>query len=333
MATVSLSEFHHVPHTHCSSTSIQDVLRYDDQEFSEAMIFGLGSGLGFFYFRQEGGNPTCRFNGRADDLEGKFYTLVGSPLEWRGRWDPPWIADTLAAGRPLIAQTDIGYLPHYREGSREPVHFPLHGVVVAELDEAAGTVRIADTFSPDLITVRLKDFESALVGEGSPMMRPYNIAEAPFVELSVTEELLAQAIRIAVEEMLNPNRRELGLPAMHRLANEIQRWHDLPDWKWCARFAYQGIEKRGSGGGGFRPMYADFLGEAGRWIPELRAIGAEQRARESGARWTELAALCKAAAIEGKPAALTDAGQVMAAIARHEEDLLRDMADAVRPLL
>ncbi len=55
----------------------------------------------------------------------------------------------------------------------------------------------------------------------------------------------------------------------------------MDDWQWCARFGYQVIERRGTGGGNFRVMYSRFLEEAGFEQAELAA--------EAAARWTSLA--------------------------------------------
>ena len=84
--------------------------------------------------------------------------------------------------------------------------------------------------------------------------------------------------------MIEPEFREFsGLDAVHRLAAEAGSWPEAAeDWKWCARFGYQVIERRGTGGGCFRLMYSRFLEEAGRAEAPLAA--------EAAARWTELAA-------------------------------------------
>ena len=67
------------------------------------------------------------------------------------------------------------------------------------------------------------------------------------------------------------------------------------DWQWCARFAYQVIERRGTGGGAFRLMYSRFLEEAGREEAPLAA--------EAAARWTELAEAFRAASDSDEPTA------------------------------
>jgi hypothetical protein len=73
------------------------------------------------------------------------------------------------------------------------------------------------------------------------------------------------------------------LPAIRRLAAEAGEWpQGVEDWRWCARFAYQVIERRGTGGGNFRLIYSRFLEQAG-YPKEAPLAAAAARS------WTELA--------------------------------------------
>ena len=66
-----------------------------------------------------------------------------------------------------------------------------------------------------------------------------------------------------------------GLPAMRRFAAEVASWPEVAeDWQWCARFLYQVVERRGTGGGNFRRMYFPLPGGGG-----LRGVGARGRGR------------------------------------------------------
>jgi hypothetical protein len=312
---MELQGFPHIAGTHCSSSSIADVLRYDGIDVSEAMVFGLGSGVGFIYSGDPRYSPVHRFNGRASDLEGKFYELLGQPLRWAGAWKPEAIEQALAAGRPLLAQTDIAYLPYY-----EPAHFPFHGIVITGWDGRAAIV--ADTFSDELQSVPSDRLRVALVGEGSPFMTPYNFAAAPRVALALDAELLSRAIARAAAEMLEPTVAGTGLPAMRRLAADREAWRKSADWAWSARFAYQSIEKRGTGGGGFRGMYARFLEESRPFLPWLDRIDAVAQMRESAREWSAMAGELKAAFVDDDPSRIEAAGERLDRIAAFEARLM-----------
>jgi hypothetical protein len=116
---------------------------------------------------------------------------------------------------------------------------------------------------------------------------------------AVDPERLRAAIPAAIERaaraMVDPEFRGFsGLSAVHRLAEEAGSWPEVAeDWRWCARFGYQVIERRGTGGGAFRLMYSRFLEEAGRPEAPLAA--------EAAARWTDLATAFHAASERDEP--------------------------------
>ena len=285
------------------------------------MVFGLGSGLGFVYIDDPRYSPVHRFNGRAPDLEGKFYRLFNHELAWMGAWRPDLIAKSLDAGRPLLAQTDIAGLPYY-----EPVHFPMHGIVVVRFDGADAWV--ADTFSPELQRITAGQLRNALAGKDCPFMKPYRIASVPRIELRIDASLIARSIEITAREMLDPALLEGGIPAMRRLAANAAAWKASSDWAWSARFAYQSIEKRGTGGGGFRTLYARFLEQVAPALPWVASLDAVARMRASSGQWSELAGHCKSAFVEDRPGRLDDAAEVLDKIAISECELLSGLLHA-----
>ena len=320
---MDIPNFPHVAGIHCSSSSIADVLRYDGQSLSEPMVFGLGGGLGFIFSNDARFSPQYRFNGRALDLEGKFYALFGAPLSWARRWDPDGIERGLAQGRPLLAQTDIAYLPYY-----DGVHFPLHGVVVTGWSGERATV--ADTYSSELQTIGASQLRAALEGEGSPFMDPpYRIAPAPRIEAKLDADTLARAILVAARDMLEPVVAGTGIPGMRQLVSEREAWRDSADWAWSARFAYQGIEKRGTGGGGFRTLYARFLEEARPWLPAIDRVRAVHRMHDASSRWSAVAQHLKHAFVQEDRSGIDAAADRLAEIAVIETSLLADLRDAI----
>ncbi|MGI8462303.1 MAG: DUF4872 domain-containing protein, partial [Solirubrobacterales bacterium] len=131
-----------------------------------------------------------------------------------------------------------------------------------------------------------------------------------------------QAISYCAERMLEPPLGDYeGLPALRRFADEVGGWPETTeDSRWCARFNYQVIERRGTGGGNFRMMYARFLEEVGRAESAL--------AVEASARWTELAGALHAASgpEESDGALWAAAGAAAAPVLEAEERLWTDLA-------
>ncbi len=298
----SVPGFVHLPGNHCGSTALRNLLAFHDVELSEEMAFGLGAGAGFYYLTLEGSSPSRWFNGRTARLEESFRELTGAALRMRtfaagddGAWEAA--RERVDEGAPALLLTDIYYLDHYGDSA----HFPGHAVVLAGYDEEVAY--LSDTGFEELQTTRLENLDRAR-HSGHPA---YPLEGHMFtVEAEVDEAALRAAAPAAIEravaEMLEPPFGEYGgLPAVARLAVEAGSWPEqVEDWRWCARFAYQVIERRGTGGGCFRTMYSRFLEEVGREEAPLAA--------EAGERWSELAEAFKAASEPEEPVpALWDA--------------------------
>ncbi len=279
-----LTNFIHTPGVHCSSTCIQDIVRFDGSEISESMAFGLGEGLGFIFYKDSALSPDSRFNGRASNLEEKFYSRIGQPIQWEKRWNLPLMKKAIHNGRPILAKTFLAHLPYY-----DPADFPGHGVILTAIDEQLSQVTIADSISKELLTISIDQFQQAISIDCPPLMKPYSWCAPPAIAFEIDAALLKNAIVSMAEAMLHPPSGNEGFAAIDSAINEIPSWGKKNDWQWHARFAYQSIEKRGTGGGGFRLLYAEFLREASHYLPELNTLKIEAGFRQSAELWQLMA--------------------------------------------
>jgi hypothetical protein len=287
---IMVPAYRHLPGNHCGSTALRNLLGFHDVDISEEMAFGLGAGACFYYVVLDEHSPSRFTNGRAARLEENFLELTGAPLRLRTDPDPEssWrlAKDSVDEGRPVLLLTDLYYLDHYGRSA----HFPGHAVVLAGYDDELAW--LSDTAFEDLQTTSLDGLREARhsqqpifpleghaidVPEGTKLARDDLIAHAP------------KAIARAAGEMLDPPLGEYeGLPALRGFAGEVGDWPEAAeDWQWCARFLYQVIERRGTGGGNFRRMYSRFLEEAGYQESAIAAEAAD--------RWTSLAIAARAA--------------------------------------
>jgi hypothetical protein len=285
----------HTPGNHCGSTALRNLLAFHGTEISEEMAFGLGAGACFYYVTIEDASPTRWFNGRTARLEENFGELTGAALELRtfesdddGAWEAA--RAEVDAGQPVLLLTDLYYLDHYGNSA----HFPGHAVVLAGYD--GEVAYLSDTGFEQLQTTRLESLDRAR-HSAHPA---YPLAGHMFTATAeVSPERLRAAVPAAIERaaraMVEPEFRDFsGLDAVRRLAAEAGSWPEAAeDWRWCARFGYQVIERRGTGGGAFRLMYSRFLEEVGHSDAPLAA--------EAAAAWTDLAGAFHAASEHDAP--------------------------------
>jgi Butirosin biosynthesis protein H, N-terminal/Domain of unknown function (DUF4872) len=293
---VMVPGYRHLPGHHCGSTALRNLLGYHGVEVSEELAFGLGAGACFYYVVVDGTSPSRFTNGRASRLEENFLELTGAPLRLRTDDDPEaaWemAREAVDQQRPVVLLTDLYYLDHYGRSA----HFPGHAVVLAGYDEELAW--LSDTAFEDLQTTSLESLREARHSK-----QPIFQLEGHMIDLPEGEELdeadlhahAPTAIERAAKEMLEPALGEYqGLPALRRFAGEVGAWPEATqDWQWCARFLYQVIERRGTGGGNFRLMYSRFLVE--------EAYKEAGLAREAAERWTALAIAAREASEPEEP--------------------------------
>jgi hypothetical protein len=286
--------YRHRPGSHCGSTALRNLLAHHEVEISEEMALGLGAGVSFYYVAIDGQSPSRFTNGRVGRLEEQFVELTGAPirLETFEDSEASWQAARAAVdgGRSAILLTDLYYLDHYGSSAR----FPGHAVVLAGYD--AELAYLSDTAFEELQTTRLENL--ALARHGTHPAFPleghmFTVRDGE--RIGDLREAADRAIERNARQMVDPPLGEYeGLPALRRFAAEVGEWpQELSDWQWCARFCYQVIERRGTGGGNFRLMYSRFLDEVGHEQADLAA--------ETAAGWTSLAGTLAAASESDQP--------------------------------
>lgn len=314
--------FRHVPGNHCGSTALRNLLGFAGVELSEEMAFGLGAGAGFYYLTVPDTSPSRWFNGRTARLEESFRELTGAALRMRTFSDPAqgWEAARalVDGGRPALLLTDLYHLDYYGRSA----HFPGHAVVLAGYDDTGAM--LSDTGFEELQRASLDNLARARFSRHPVYpLEGHLFTVAGDVDRDSLLASVPAAVERAAREMLEPAFSEVaGMPAVRRLAAEVSSWPETaPDWQWCARFGYQVIEKRGTGGGNFRLMYSRFLEEAGYEEAPLAAQASE--------RWTALsAAFLEASESEDpEPAMWSAIGDAAAACAEAEERLWSALAD------
>lgn len=268
--------YRHQPGFHCASSAIRNILAFQGIRVSEPAVIGLGRGPGFFY-QVIDHRPSRLVHMRNLPLEENFFRTVGLKFGWRETDDPAEATRHAIAsvkrGLPVLIQTDIVHLPYFNTDQ----HFPGHAVVICGCDEEKGEFYVSDTLRPEMLAVATSDMELAR----SAVFPPFDLKNKSFVleDISgfrVDEAVMRKAVRLWAEENLNgiPGLYdEYGIRSLEKLIRDLPDWKEAADWQWSARFTYQIIERRGTGGAGFRTLYRQFLEEQEGMYPAFKGLG------------------------------------------------------------
>ena len=297
--------FVHAHASHCESGVMSSLLRHQGLPMSEAMAFGLASALAFAYlpFIRINGLPLVAFRmppraiikglGRSLGLSMRFETFR-SPSDGMARLDA-----LLDSGKLVGLQTSLFWLPYFPPDMR--FHFNAHNVLVygRERDEYL----ISDPVGETTVRCGREDLQKARFAKGvlAPKGLLYFVTKPPPTPdwARLGRRALARTARI----MLTPLPL-IGVRGMRLLARQIERL-PLADGGEQARLYIGNVvrmqEEIGTGGGGFRFLYASFLQELAAKTGYAALDGLATRLVEIGDRWREFA-LAAARMIRGRDA-------------------------------
>ncbi len=323
-----ISGWIHKPGEHCASTVLSDLTYFYRLNLSEPFCLGLGAGLGFFYLQADALSPSRMIMTRAHNLEGNFFQALDIDFSWQTESDPEkgWqkVKELIDKNIPVLLHADIYYLDHYRSKT----HFPGHVILLWGYDLERKIAYIADTGWQGLVELPLSSLEKArysqvgifsLKGDYFPAQLPQKLNKMP--ERIVRAILLQASLLLDVDEFAQQGAWS-GVKGMQKTAQELESWQEAEDSSWCFRWAYQIIERRGTGGGAFRRLYAEFLRQASELVPELKDSAPYEKMEKIAQRWSELAGLFKELSeIEHPPKnMLRQASDWMEEIAEREEE-------------
>ncbi|ODR83079.1 hypothetical protein BG842_22920 [Haladaptatus sp. W1] len=321
-----LSEYDHTPGAHCGSASLRNLSDFYEWGFDESLCFGLGSGLGFGYY--ERGPASRLIMGRNGQLETGFFETLG--IDYREdserQWDAAWsdVREYLADDVPVMLFVDLYYLDYFETNT----HFGPHILLCVGTD--GDDVLLSDSEFETIQRLPASHLREAWDSDHGfgPLDNRWLVVTDPTIE---TDRPTASrnAIRRTADLMLSAEDggwHSQGIDGIRRFAADLPSWTALEDSGWCARFAYQNIERRGTGGGAFRRLYADFLDHVASDLELEREI--PDRFHAVADDWTDLGdTLKEASGVEGEAqrALFEDASEQAAALADREERLFTQL--------
>ncbi len=286
-------DFKHHQSAHCENGVVSNLLRHNGMDISEPMVFGIGSGLFFIYLPMVKVNYAPGFSYRP--VPGYIFKRVTNRLRIkmkRQKFRSPQKAQEvldqmLRQNQPVGLQVGVFHLTYFPEEYR--FHFNAHNLVVYGKD--GNTYLISDPTMDRVTTLTEKEMDRVRFTKGvfAPKGHMYYPVSIP--DSFDLEKAIVKGIKHTCRDMLAPVWL-VGVRGMRTVAKNIRQWPTKKGAKTAGHYLGQLVrmqEEIGTGGGGFRFIYAAFLQEAAPILnkPELKELSAEMTTIGDG--WRDFA--------------------------------------------
>ncbi len=332
-------DYEHRHSAHCENGVTAGLFSHHGLTISEAMVFGVGSGLFFAYapFLKIGTLPMTTYRIMPGHIFKKVAKRLG--VKWKSvRFrDKQKAMDQLdamiAGGIPVGCQTGAFWLPYFPDSMR--FHFNAHNIVV--YGKKDDEYMVSDPVMDEPVTIAFDDLQKSRFAQGplAPRGRLYYPTYVP------TDVDLRKPIVTGIKEtcfsMLTLPIIFAGISGIRLLARRMRTWPQRLGDKHASRCLGSVIrmqEEIGTGGAGFRFIYAAFLQEAAEIFENDDFNTISERLTLTGDKWREFARLsarnCKRRASAEE--SYDKLGSILLECADEEQAIFKDLRKLVKGL-
>jgi len=287
--------FNHKQSAHCENGVVSNLLRHHGIELSEPMVFGIGAGLFFSHmpFVKVDGIPVTSFRPLPGFIFKRASKQLGIKFERKKFRNPnkamQALDEKLNRNIPVGMLVGVYHLSYFPAPYR--FHFNAHNIVVCERNN--GEYIISDPVMEGLEKLTHKELMKVRFAKGlfSPKGHMYYIKSIPS-ELNINKAIV-DGIKKTCNQMLTIPIGMFGVKGIRFMAKQVANYPKKMSLRKASLFAGQIVraqEEIGTGGAGFRFMYAAFLQEASKYLNQEWLNDMSKEMTQIGDMWRDFAA-------------------------------------------
>lgn len=322
--------FQHRQSAHCESGVMASLLSHAGLPMSEPMAFGLASGLAFAYLPivKLSGMPLIAYRMPPKHLIKTLSKRLGARLNSRTFGNPEQGRRELDAlldqGRLAGLQSSVFWLPYFPPEMR--FHFNAHNLLAYGRD--GDEYLISDPVFEEPVRCAAADLQKARFAKGALAAKGlmYWLDDVPLEQ--DWEKLIRQAVLGTTRILDGMPLPWIGIRGIQHLARQVEQL-DPAQAKYNRLYLTHIVrmqEEIGTGGAGFRFMYASFLQEAGEKIGATELGEASARLTAIGDDWRQFASACvRASRSKGEAPDFRPIAEMLRGIAGQERALMKEL--------
>ena len=277
-----MSEFKHLQSAHCENGVTTSLLNHYGVDFlTEPLSFGIGAGLFYIHipFLKLNNGPSISYRSMPGLIFKRTCKALGITVK-RRKFNSPakaqeYLNKLVDSGSPVGCQVGVFHLPYFPSEYR--FHFNAHNLIV--YGREGDTYFVSDPIMESHNQLSAKELEKVRFAKGvlAPKGQIYYPENVGIISPDRLKTGIEKGIKKTAYDMTKIPMPFLGVRGIKYTANHIKKWRNSLGERKAGLYLGQIVrmqEEIGTGGGGFRFIYAAFLQEAAEILQmnELSAI-------------------------------------------------------------
>lgn len=285
--------YQHIQTAHCENGVATGLLKHHGLSFmTEPLMFGLGSGIFYIHipFLMVNGGPAISYRSMPGLIFSRASKLLGVKVnrkKFNNEKDAyDYLNKQIELGNPVGCQVGVYNLPYFPAEYR--FHFNAHNLVVYGKEN--GNYLVSDPVMETTTTLTEEDMVKVRFAKGplAPKGQVYYPENVKPVSKEQLQKALIKAIKRTAFEMLYIPGPIAGVDGINYTAKKIRGWREKLGPKKAALYLGQIVrmqEEIGTGGGGFRFLYAAFLEQAAEILGNKELLKISDEFTKAGDMW------------------------------------------------
>lgn len=285
--------FQHKMAAHCETGSLTASLNHAGLDITEPMVFGLGSGIFFGYFNSPSFPfPVFTVRSRPGSIRKNISKLLNVRFRTFKFRDPAKaqreLDSLLQKNIPVTVQVDFFYMDYL--SGHERVHNNMHFINV--IGKNGTKYIISDSYFPQIAELEEEQLVMARFAKGNMAPKGFMYYTESVPESIDYPRCIKKGIHKAAHYMLKLPVPFIGVKGIYRFADKVVFWpkyaRDTEHLSHEIMKIHILLEDQGTGGGGFRFIYATFLRQAAEIVKNDELMAFSQKMMNIGDNWRRI---------------------------------------------